>query len=61
MTISIGEMISSIGSGMTTFAVSIYVYQLSGSVIWVSFAVLMTYILTILLNPVAGEGWLYIA
>lgn len=50
----IGELISSIGSGMTAFAVSIYVYQLTGSATWVSVAALLAYLPTILLNPVGG-------
>ena len=54
MTIWIGELISSIGSGMTAFAVSVYVYQLTGSAAWVSVAVLLAYLPTILLNPVGG-------
>lgn len=54
MTIWAGELISSIGSGMTAFAVSIYVYQLTGSATWVSLAALLAYLPTILLNPVGG-------
>lgn len=54
MTIWMGELISSIGSGMTAFAVSIYVYQLTGSATWVSVAALLAYLPTILLNPVGG-------
>lgn len=54
MTIWIGELISSIGSGMTAFAVSIYVYQLTGSATWVSVAALLAYLPMILLNPVGG-------
>lgn len=54
LTIWIGELISNIGSGMTAFAVSIYVYQLTGSATLVSFAALLAYLPTILLNPVGG-------
>ena len=36
MMIWIGELISSIGSGMTAFALSIYVYEMTGSVSYVS-------------------------
>lgn len=54
MTIWIGELISSIGSGMTGFAVSIYVYQLSGSATLVSIAALLAFLPTILLSPVGG-------
>ncbi|MDF2532155.1 MAG: macrolide transporter [Clostridia bacterium] len=54
MTIWIGELISSIGSGMTAFAVAIYVYQLTGSATWVSVAALLAFLPTILLNPIGG-------
>jgi MFS family permease len=50
----LGELVSSIGSGMTAFAVSIYVYQLTGSATWVSVAALLAYLPTILLNPIGG-------
>ncbi|HHX63168.1 MAG TPA: MFS transporter [Epulopiscium sp.] len=50
----IGELISSIGSGMTAFAVSIYIYQLTGSVTLVSVATLLAFLPTILLSPVGG-------
>lgn len=54
MTIWAGELISNIGSGMTAFALSVYVYQLTGSVTWVSIITLLAYLPTILLNPVGG-------
>lgn len=54
MMIWIGELISSIGSGMTAFAVAIYIYQLTGSATWVSVAALLAFLPTILLNPVGG-------
>lgn len=54
MVIWMGELISIIGSGMTAFAVSIYVYQLTGSATWVSLAALLAYLPTILMNPVGG-------
>lgn len=50
----IGELISSIGSGMTAFALSIYVYELTGSVSYVSLVTLLAYMPTILLSPVGG-------
>lgn len=50
----IGQLISSIGSGMTAFAVSIYVYQSTGSATLVSLAALLAFLPTILLNPVGG-------
>jgi MFS family permease len=54
MTIWAGELISNIGSGMTSFALSVYVYQLTGSVVWVSIVTMLAYLPTILLNPVGG-------
>lgn len=54
MLIWFGELISCIGSGMTAFAVSVYVYQLTGSAVWVSITTLLAYLPTILLNPVGG-------
>ena len=54
MMIWFGELISSIGSGMTAFAVSIYVYQLTGSVTLVSAAALLAFLPTILLSPIGG-------
>lgn len=50
----IGELISNIGSGMTAFALSIYVYQMTGSVSYVSLVTLLAYLPTILLSPVGG-------
>lgn len=54
MTIWVGELISSIGSGMTAFAVSIYVYQLTKSATLVSVAALLAFLPTILLSPIGG-------
>lgn len=54
MMIWAGELISNIGSGMTAFALSVYVYQLTGSVTWVSVVTLLAYLPTILLNPLGG-------
>ena len=50
----LGEFISTIGSGMTSFAIGIYMYQVTKSVTWVSIAALLAYLPTILLNPVGG-------
>lgn len=50
----IGELISSIGSGMTAFALSIYVYQATGSVSLVSVISLAAFLPTILLSPLGG-------
>lgn len=54
MTIWTGELISNIGSGMTAFALSVYVYRITGSVAWVSAVALLAYLPTILLNPLGG-------
>jgi len=54
MTIWVGEFISSIGSGMTAFAVAMYVYQLTGSVSMVSVVALLAFLPMILLGPVGG-------
>lgn len=54
ITLWIGELISSIGSGMTAFAVSVYIYQLTGSATWVSVAALLAFMPTILLSPIGG-------
>lgn len=49
-----GELISNIGSGMTAFALSVYVYRLTESVSFVSLVTLLAYLPTILLSPVGG-------
>lgn len=49
-----GELISSIGSGMTAFALSVYVYQTTGSATYVSLVTLLAYLPTVLLSPLAG-------
>ncbi|MDF2593733.1 MAG: macrolide transporter [Clostridia bacterium] len=54
MTIWSGQLISNIGSGMTAFALAVYVYQLTGSVTWVSIVTLLAYLPIILLNPIGG-------
>ena len=54
MMIWIGELISSIGSGMTAFVLSIYVYEMTGSVSYVSLVTLLAYLPTILLSPLGG-------
>lgn len=54
MTIWIGELISCIGSGMTAFALSIYVYELTKSVTYVSIVTLLAYMPSILLSPLGG-------
>lgn len=49
-----GDLISSIGSGMTAFALSVYVYQMTGSAACVSLITLLAYLPTILLSPLGG-------
>lgn len=49
-----GELISCIGSGMTAFALSMCVYQMTGSVSYVSLVTLLAYMPTILLSPIGG-------
>ncbi|MGN0488080.1 MAG: MFS transporter [Ruminococcus sp.] len=49
-----GELISSIGSGMTAFALSVYVYQTTASATYVSLITLLAYLPTILLSPLGG-------
>lgn len=50
----IGELISGIGSGMTAFALSVYVYQSTGSVTLVSLISVASFLPTILLSPLGG-------
>lgn len=54
MIIWLGELISSIGSGMTAFAVTVYVHELTGSATWVSIVALLAFLPTMLLSPVGG-------
>ena len=49
-----GELISNMGSGMTAFALSLYVYRMTGRVGDVSLVTLLAYMPTILLSPVGG-------
>ena len=50
----IGELISCIGSGMTAFALSVYVLQMTGSAAYVSLVTLLAYLPSILLSPIGG-------
>lgn len=50
----LGELISGIGSGMTAFALSIYVFDMTGSAGYVSAIVLAAFLPTILLSPLGG-------
>ena len=54
MLIWLGEFISGIGSGMTAFALSVYVYQATGSVSLVSVIAVASFLPTILLSPLGG-------
>lgn len=54
MKIWAGQFLSNIGSGMTAFAISVYVYQSTGKVSAVSMITLLAYLPTVLLNPVGG-------
>lgn len=54
LTIWLGELISGIGSGMTAFALSVYVYQTTGCATYVSLITLLAYLPTILLSPLGG-------
>jgi len=50
----LGELISSIGSGMTAFALSVYVYEKTGSVSYVSLITLLSFMPSIVLSPIGG-------
>ncbi|MDO5089105.1 MAG: MFS transporter [Leptotrichiaceae bacterium] len=50
----IGELISNIGSGMTSFALSAYIYEKTGRVSYVSLIMLLAYVPNIILSPVGG-------
>lgn len=54
MLIWLGELISGIGSGMTAFALSVYIYQTTGSVSLVSAIAVASFLPTILLSPLGG-------
>ena len=50
----LGELISSIGSGMTAFALSVYVYEKTGSVSYISLITLLSFMPSIVLSPIGG-------
>ncbi len=50
----LGELISNIGSGMTAFALSVYIYEKTGSVSYVSLITLLSFTPSILLSPIGG-------
>lgn len=49
-----GELISSIGSGLTAFALAVYVYKTTQSATYVSLVTLCAFLPTILLSPIGG-------
>jgi len=49
-----GEFVSSIGSGLTAFALAVYVFQMTGTATSVSLVILFSFLPSILLSPVAG-------
>jgi MFS family permease len=52
--ISISQIISTVGSGITTFALAIHTYQLTSSVISVSLVTIASFLPIVLLNPLGG-------
>ena len=50
----LGELISNIGSGMTAFALSVYIYEKTGSVSYVSLITLFSFMPSIILSPIGG-------
>ena len=54
MIIWFGEFVSSIGSGLTAFALAVYVFQMTGTATSVSLVILFSFLPSILLSPVAG-------
>jgi DHA3 family macrolide efflux protein-like MFS transporter len=54
LTIWIGEFISSVGSGMSAFALGVYVYQTTKSAVAFSIVTLLAYLPNIILNPFVG-------
>ena len=50
----LGELISNIGSGMTAFALSVYIYEKTGSVSYVSLITLLSFMPSITLSPIGG-------
>lgn len=49
-----GELISAIGSGLTSFGLGIYVYQQTGKVSAMAIITLLAFLPSLLLNPIAG-------
>lgn len=50
----LGELVSSIGSGLTAFTLGVYVYQTTQSATYVSLVTLCAFLPTILLSPIGG-------
>ena len=50
----LGELISNLGSGMTAFALSVYVYEKTGSVSYISLITLLSFMPSIILSPIGG-------
>ena len=49
-----GEFISSIGGGLTSFGLSVYVFQKTGSAASMTLVVLLAFLPVLLLSPIAG-------
>ncbi len=49
-----GEFVSSIGSGLTAFALAVYVYQMTGTATSVALVILFSFLPSVLLSPIAG-------
>ena len=49
-----GELISAIGSGLTSFGLGIYVYQQTGRVSSTALITLLAFLPSLLLSPIAG-------
>ena len=49
-----GEFISSIGGGLTSFGLSVYVYQKTGSAASTSLVALLAFLPVLILSPIAG-------
>ena len=54
LVIWVGEMIASIGSGMSAFGLGVYVFEMTRSAADVSMVTLCAFLPAVLLNPVAG-------
>lgn len=50
----LGQFLSSIGSGLTAFALGIYVYQTTGSATGYSSVMMLAFLPSVLLRPIGG-------